>query len=113
MRLIDADALDKRIYNDVPISTFGSIRRMAAVRELIEEAPTVEAAPRWHRVEDELPKYGQDVLAARLYGDDVDGWAYEIIIAHICNVRDSVYWNATNVTHWMHLPEPPKEEQWK
>ena len=34
MRMIDADALDKRIYNDVPISTFGSIRRMAAVREL-------------------------------------------------------------------------------
>lgn len=43
MRLIDADALDKHIYNDVPISTFGSIRRMAAVRELIEEAPTIDS----------------------------------------------------------------------
>lgn len=43
MRIIDADALDKRIYNDVPISTFGSIRRMAAVRELIEEAPTIDS----------------------------------------------------------------------
>lgn len=43
MRIIDADALDERIYNDVPISTFGSIRRMAAVRELIEEAPTIDS----------------------------------------------------------------------
>lgn len=43
MRIIDADALDKRIYNDVPISTFGSIRRMAAVRELIDEAPTIDS----------------------------------------------------------------------
>lgn len=43
MRLIDADALDKHIYNDVPVSRFGNIRRMAAVRELIEEAPTIDS----------------------------------------------------------------------
>lgn len=43
MRLIDADALDKHIYNDVPVSRFGSIRRMAAVRELIEDAPTIDS----------------------------------------------------------------------
>lgn len=43
MRLIDADALDKHIYNDVPVSRFGSIRRMAAVREIIEEAPTIDS----------------------------------------------------------------------
>ena len=43
MRLIDADALDKHIYNDVPVSRFGSTRRMAAVRELIEEAPTIDS----------------------------------------------------------------------
>ena len=43
MRRIDADALDQHIYNDVPVSRFGSIRRMAAVRELIEEAPTIDS----------------------------------------------------------------------
>ena len=43
MRLIDADALDKHIYNDVPVSRFGSIRRMAAVRELIKEAPAIDS----------------------------------------------------------------------
>ena len=73
------------------------------------EAGKRDAASPWHRVEDELPKYGQDVLAARLYGADSDGWAYEVIIAHVCEVRGTNYWNATNVTHWMPLPEPPKE----
>ena len=42
-RYIDADALDKRIYNDIPISVFGSIKKMAAVREIIAEQPTVDA----------------------------------------------------------------------
>ena len=44
-RYIDADALDKRIYNDIPISVFGSIKKMAAVREIIAEQPTVDAVP--------------------------------------------------------------------
>ena len=43
MRLVDADSLDKRIYNDIPISVFGSIKKMAAVREIIAEQPTVDA----------------------------------------------------------------------
>ena len=50
MRLIDADALDRKIYNDVPISVFGSVKKMAAVRELIDDAPTIDAAPRWVRL---------------------------------------------------------------
>ena len=46
MRLIDADHFDHRIYNDVPLKTFGgSIKRMAAVRELIDSEPTVDAVP--------------------------------------------------------------------
>ena len=42
MRLIDADALDRKVYNDTPIKVFGSIKKMAAVRQLIEDAPTVD-----------------------------------------------------------------------
>lgn len=63
---------------------------------------------KWVSVEDRLPLCGQDVLAARLYGSDADGWLHEVIIAHTSNVRYSVYWNATNITHWMPLPEAPK-----
>ena len=39
MRLIDADALDKHIYNDVPVSRFGSIRRMAVCVTALFSAP--------------------------------------------------------------------------
>ena len=104
MRLIDADKLKEELSYKSPAPSFDMD---SVILGVIDEQPTVNP---WHRVEDELPPYGQDVLAARLYGADVDGWAHEIIIAHICNIRDSVYWNATNVTHWMPLPEPPKED---
>lgn len=40
-RLIDADALDKHIYNDVPLKVFGNIARMANMRILIDDAPTI------------------------------------------------------------------------
>lgn len=59
-RFIDADALDKRVYNDIPISVFGSIKKMAAVREIIEEQPTVDAVPR-----DELIKLAKKVSDMR------------------------------------------------
>lgn len=45
IRLIDATHLDKRIYNDIPMSVFGNIKKMAAMREIVEEEPTVEAVP--------------------------------------------------------------------
>lgn len=45
MRLIDADSLDAKVYNDVPISVFGSIKKMAAVRQIIEDAPSIDAVP--------------------------------------------------------------------
>lgn len=111
MRLIDADANIETMKKcaENPESEQAWLCYRFAQR-ILEEAPTVEPASPWHRVEDELPKYGQDVLAARLYGADSDGWAYEVIIAHVCEVRGTNYWNATNVTHWMPLPEPPKED---
>jgi hypothetical protein len=40
-RLIDADALDKQIYNDIPLKVFGNIARMAEMRNIIYNAPTV------------------------------------------------------------------------
>lgn len=43
-RLVDADALDKHVYNDIPISVFGSVKKMASVRQIIEDAPTIVPA---------------------------------------------------------------------
>ena len=40
-RLIDADALDKHIYNDIPLKVFGNVTRMAKIRDIVCEAPTI------------------------------------------------------------------------
>ena len=57
---------------------------------------------RWIPVEELLPKEGQEVIACVLhrFGDKT--------------VSTKTFWNATyanwqDVTHWMPLPEPPKE----
>ena len=62
IRLIDATHLDKRIYNDIPISLFGSIKKMAAMREIVEEEPTVEAVPLswWNELKDFLKSWKHD-----------------------------------------------------
>ena len=76
----------------------------------LEDFPT--ASP-WHRVEDELPNDTRDVLAVRRYGNDLE--KQEVIVAHLSVIMDmkrgfNKWWNATNITHWMPFPEPPKED---
>ena len=69
------------------------------------------AKPRWIPVTERLPLYGQDVLAVRTYGDGEK--CQEVLTAHIAVWNEETgekWWNVTNITHWMPLPEPPKEE---
>lgn len=40
-RLIDADALDHQIYNDIPLKVFGNIARMTEMRNIVYHAPTI------------------------------------------------------------------------
>ena len=70
-----------------------------------------EKVPKWIPVTGRLPLYGQDVLAVRTYGDGEK--CQEVLMAHISVWNEGTgekWWNATNITHWMPLPEPPKEE---
>ena len=79
--------------------------------EWIDDAPTVEPASPWHRVEDGLPKPEEIVLAC----NDV----LTVNVAYLASygkwyaanntTYDSWTW-MPNVTHWMPFPEPPKEE---
>lgn len=71
--------------------------------------------PRWIPVEERLPEYGVRVLATDMYeGDDYTGiWTREEYEdeADGCWYDDHGWWHASDdVTHWMPLPEPPKEE---
>lgn len=77
------------------------------VRRVIRDAPAVDAIPRWISVEERLPDKGNVVLAM---------WKGEIAFARYTPHRlgwynlASQYDSPNAVTHWMPLPEPPKEE---
>lgn len=81
------------------------------VTNLLEQIKDL-GEPRWIPVTERLPLYGQDVLATRVFGDGEK--CQEILMAHVAVWNEETgekWWNATNITHWMPLPEPPKEEK--
>ena len=101
MRPIDADALKAHFEEDGHLSGY--------IEEFIDACPTVaigcNCGCNWISVRDRLPEEGQSVLIHY-----VDGW---MPVAHLFNGK----WYASggetswlSVTHWMPLPEPPKEE---
>ena len=75
-------------------------------QRILEEAPTVEPISPWHRVEERLPDDSREVIiftASRIEG--VGSF-----------IRPNWYqWYSggglpVDVTYWMPLPEPPKED---
>ena len=116
MRLIDADALDFGF--PVTDDAYGLSRQIGIelVRERINAAPTIEQ-PTWISCAERLPtedgkyltyridevRWGEftsrmSCLSIEFYSVDFDGW-----------------WNdgvkLDDVTHWMHLPMPPKGDE--
>ena len=80
---------------------------------LLQKMKSLEAAaPKWISVEERLPEEYNRVLAV-----DVDGYMMTGEIIRILDDRhrktayycDNGYDSLSNVTHWMPLPEPPKE----
>ena len=89
------------------------IQAADAIEELMRRCEQFQymPLPAWIPVTERLPLYGQDVLAVRTYGDGEK--CQEVLMAHIAVWNEETgekWWNATNITHWMPLPEPPKEE---
>lgn len=115
MRPIDADALYRKVkaecnpYGKPSIGWEDGQRMM----EWIEHAPTVvkdiNVPTKWVSVKDRLPKDGQDVLAYLNDGEETriapchyfNGVWFDSVMNCVAVLQD--------VTHWMPLPEPPKE----
>ena len=95
MRTIDADALKRAFEMDGYLSPY--------MRKMIDACPTVGE---WISVEDGLPEELGEVLVV-LYGRVCIAWyhgreQFETGSGMICYAEE--------VTHWMPLPEAPKEE---
>lgn len=77
------------------------------IGELTEKVTQLEAAqPKWISVEERLPDCLEDVIAFNQNGD--------IRWFSVASVDRGTWWRdgkiVHHVTHWMPLPEPPKEE---
>lgn len=94
MRLIDADALDKRIYEEIPIKEFGTVKRMARMREIVGEAPTVAMS---------------ENSITLSWTPDADNWVKEVAERAL----DEFEYKGRTIRAWveliMGLPEPPVE----
>lgn len=91
------------------------------ISELIMRLPAADVEPvrRWNPCSERLPGEGGSYLVA----NDTTGWigVYNFALAKdfpCCTGLENVWWRLTDkcdplpmdgVTHWMPLPEPPKE----
>lgn len=111
------DELIKRLRAEIalPYCAIKDMRDAAdAIEELMRRCEQFQymPPPAWIPVTERLPLYGQDVLAVRTYGDGEK--CQEVLMAHIAVWNEETgekWWNATNITHWMPLPEPPGGRQ--
>lgn len=84
---------------------------LSYIRQLENQIADIgKKVPKWSSVKEQPPKDGQKVIVAFRDGEDVivDQAKYsngEFDFANWAYVWDE------NITHWMPLPEPPKEEQ--
>lgn len=107
MRLIDADAnietMKKCAENPESEQALLCYRY---TQRILEEAPTVEPASPWRRVEERLPDDSREVIIFTASG----------IVGVGSFIRPNWYqWYSggglpVDVTHWMEKPEPPKED---
>lgn len=113
MRLIDADELLSELkpityemeQNTVTIADMSNIMRNWVCRQ-----PTVPTYGQWIRVEEEKPDTGQYVLVN--HKDGVMQCAQYLISGYDDRelwMLDHYYKEQSEITHWMPLPEPPKE----
>lgn len=70
-------------------------------------ATDTKVGDKWIRVDDRLPENDARVLVCDTREDYVSSWEY---FGDGLWFGDEVIWATEDITHWMPLPEPPKEE---
>lgn len=100
------------ISREAALSEQNKSMNLAEMRERLKRIPAADVRPKWINVEERLPEQGKRYLVVRY--DEVTKTSFVDILWHDAH---DLWWNrlykncgSFNVTHWMPLPEPPKEE---
>lgn len=101
MRLIDADALHSEISKWPE-----SVMYKDWVQSAIATAPTVATYGQWVSVEDKWPQNGEWILAYLSDRNMISGSYYDAMGFAL----DYYYEGQGEITHWMPLLCPPKED---
>lgn len=121
-RLIDADALR---YMTVAECSGHSIEYAMGWKACVDWIKTLPTVGGWISVKDRLPEIDERVLVFGVGKYDCFIGTTQIAITHMsdrnlinCHIKTQPYWIAPwqyfltdyEITHWMPLPEPPKED---
>lgn len=106
--LIDRDYILSAlgVFNDTVHCNEHFIDGIATAKEIVRNAPTIEAEPKWISVKDRLPEDGGYYLVTCEGIERYVKTAFWVITKQIWKLG---YVTLPNVTHWMPLPELPKE----
>lgn len=100
MRPIDADELLDEICREQCERKFTDCDGMCEMAAVVVNAPTIGG---WISVRDRLPDTYKRVITYDKYSGVKENW--------LLKEKPCVDWSqGFHVTHWMPLPEPPKEE---
>lgn len=122
-RYIDADALkhemEKLYEHHLEMRNYYADGAVADCIEFLDNAPTIDAAPQWISVKELLPEEDDNTEA---WYESSDGFRARTVIVYNgrsvfpanrfrTSTGEPYEWSisAKNATHWMPLPEPPRE----
>ena len=94
---------DDAIFAEIQTSFGVDVDRVELIRALQYDRDQYEKGyqdgqPKWIPVTERLPEMYEDVLAYKSTGAVVISWLFS-----------DGRWNKRDITHWMPLPEPPKD----
>lgn len=103
------DNINKRIY-------YFDKSSLDEARNAVHNAPAVDAMPRWISVEERLPEDDANVLVYAIGNNEnsciaMTSYTHNLHGFHIEGWRSpwQYFFCEHKITHWMYLPEPPKE----
>lgn len=102
--LIDREALLDECLNHYEV---GNIEQNCTMDWICKTVRNFPAAPRWVRCEERLPDIAEKVL---VYNRGQIFTAWRTSFSEPIGKWDSYDFQTDDITHWMPLPEPPKED---